>query len=261
MPPLGYAGTVEAIKRDDIIEYYGSFVLPSSMVIAATGDINREDFIAEIKRLFGAVKETDVKFPPPSPRVNLQKSEEVTDSMDREQSIILIGFPAVKLTDNDRYAFEVIDSIMSGSDGRLFNNVRSSLGVSYSLGSLFSPGIEPGCHIFYAITTSESIDIAKEAILKEIKRLKTDSVQEKELEAAKRYLAASNIMDLESNASLNLRMAFDELYSLGYDNFEKYEAGVNAVTVGQIKRVANQYFDADKCLIVTIYGKGKGKAQ
>ena len=74
MPPLGYAGTVEAIKRDDIIEYYGSFVLPSSMVIVATGDINREDFIAEIKRLFGAVKETDVKFPPPSPRVNLQKS-------------------------------------------------------------------------------------------------------------------------------------------------------------------------------------------
>ncbi len=259
MPSLGYAGTVEAIKRDDILKYYGSFVLPSSMVIAATGDINREDFIAQIKKQFGPVKKIDVKFPTISPRGNFQKNEEVTSSMDREQSIILIGFPAVKLTDNDRYAFEVIDSIMSGSDGRLFNNVRSALGVSYSLGSLFMPGIEPGCHIFYAVTASKSIDIAKEAILKEIKRLKAEPVQEKELEAAKRYLAASNVMNLESNASLNLRMAFDELYGLGYDNFERYEAGVNAVTVGQIKRVANQYFDTDKCLIVTVYGKKEGK--
>jgi predicted Zn-dependent peptidase len=178
--------------------------------------------------------------------------------MKREESIILIGFPAVKLTDSDRYTFEVIDSIMSGSDGRLFNNVRSCLGLSYSLGSLFMPGIEPGCQIFYAVTRAKNIDTVKEAIFKEIKKLKTEAVQEKELEAAKKHLITSNIIDLEKNASVNLRMTLDELYGLGYDNFKTYEDKINSVTAGHIKRVANQYLDTDDCLIVTVYGKEEG---
>ncbi|MBU4376489.1 MAG: insulinase family protein, partial [Candidatus Omnitrophica bacterium] len=259
-PVLGHAETVEAINKDGILNYYDSFTQPSLMVITATGDIDKEAFIAEVKKEFGSAKQADTKLPDIPVSLNAKTRDDIKSSMEREQSIILIGFPAVKITDPDRYAFEVIDSIMSGSDGRLFNNVRSRLGVSYSLGSIFMPGVDPGCHIFYVITSAKNISVAKDAILKEIKRLKTESIPEKELDAAKRYLIAKNITDIEENASINLKMALDELYGLGYNNFETYKDKISAITPGQIKRVTNQYFNTDDRLIVTIYGKeGNGE--
>ncbi|MDP3790069.1 MAG: pitrilysin family protein, partial [Candidatus Omnitrophota bacterium] len=154
MDPLGQEDSIQHISREDILKFYESYTSPSYMVLAVTGDINKDDFLEEAKKRFGSDKRIDVKFPEIPGRNGLQKQEEVTGSMEREQSILLLGFPAVKITDNDRYTFEVIDSIMSGSDGRLFNDVRSSMGISYSLGSFFVPGIEPGSHIFYAVTTS-----------------------------------------------------------------------------------------------------------
>lgn len=254
MDPLGRQETVQNIKREDILKFYESYAAPSNMVLTVTGDIDKDAFLEEAKKYFGSTGRVDVKFPVIPGRGNRQNQEEVTASMEREQSILLIGFPAVKVTDNDRYAFEVIDSIMSGFDGRLFNNVRSSMGISYSLGSVFVPGIEPGCQIFYAVTTSKNIKTAKEAILKEIKNLKTESVTDEELDAAKRHLIGSNIVDLEKNDALNLKMGLDELYGLGCKNFESYAAKINEVTAGQIKRVVNQYLDMDNCLVVTVYG-------
>jgi len=259
LDPLGRAQTVQNIKREDLLKYYESFTLPSNMVLSVTGDIDKNELLAEVKKQFGgSLKKIDAKFPQIPNRENLRKQKEVEGSMEREQSIILMGFPAVKIADNDRYAFEVIDSIMSGSDGRLFNNVRGSLGISYSLGSLFMPGIEPGCHIFYAVTKSANIKDAKEAILKEVKKIRTEPVSEDELNAAKRHLVAANIINLEENASLNLKMALDELYGLGYRNFETYDSKINSVAASQIKRVANQYFNPDSCLIVIINGKKEG---
>ncbi|MDD5679901.1 MAG: pitrilysin family protein [Candidatus Omnitrophica bacterium] len=254
MDPLGQAETIQSIKREDLLKFYQSFALPANMILAVTGDIDKNEVIAEIEKYFASFKKIDAKFPSVPSRKNLLKQEESTGSMDREQSIILIGFPAVKIVDNDKYAFEVIESIMSGSDGRLFNNVRSNLGISYSLGSLFIPGIEPGCYIFYAVTKSTNIKAAKDAIFKEIKMLKAEQVSEDELNAAKRHLIAANIINLEEGAALNLKMTLDELYGLGYENFKTYDSKINSITAGQIKRVANQYLNPDNCLIVTIYG-------
>ncbi|MDP3789872.1 MAG: hypothetical protein Q8R48_05670, partial [Candidatus Omnitrophota bacterium] len=95
-------------------------------------------------------------------------------------------------------------------------------------------------------------------ILKEIKTLKAEPVSDEELNAVKRHLIAANVMNLEENAKLNLEMVLDELYGLGYKNFESYSSRINDVTAGQIKRVANQYLNPDSCLIVTIYGTKEG---
>ncbi len=254
-PAIGRAETVKAVKKDDVLNYYNSFISPSLMVITAAGDINRESFIAKVKNEFGFAKKADIKLSDIPAGERAQNKQDVRRSMEKEQSIILAGFPAVKITDPDRYVFEVIGSIMSGSDGRLFNNVRSRLGVSYSLGSIFMPGIEPGCHIFYAVTSAKNIDTAKAAILAEIEKLKTEPVPEKELDAAKRSLIAKHMTGLEENASINMEMALDELYGLGYNNFETYGDRIASVTAAQVKNTANRYFNTDDRLIAVIYGK------
>ena len=144
---------------------------------------------------------------------------------------------------------------MSGGDGRLFDNIREKLGMAYAVGSYFMPGIERGYHIFYAMTSAQNIHTVKKALIKEIQNLKNKGVSEKELESAKRYLIASDTADLQRNEALSLKMSLDELYGLGYNNFEAYSSEIKGVTAGQVKRVSNQYFEMKNTLIVIIYGK------
>jgi len=253
---LGTINTVQNLNRTDIVNYYNSLGVPGNMVLAITGDINTNEVIGEVKNKFNAFKRIEPKLPRlPTSKIPEEKNE-ISHSMKKEQSLIIVGFPSVKLTDNERYIFEVIDSLMSGSNGRMFSNIRDKIGVAYALGSFFHPGLEPGYHVFYALVSRQNIDIVKEAILNEIKLLKDKTVSDEELEAAKRYLITSTMADLQSNKAFNLKIALDELYGLGYRNFETYNAKINSVTASQVKRVANQYFDLKKCLIIVIYGEG-----
>jgi zinc protease len=226
------------------------------MVLTITGDINTDEVIQEVKNKFSTFKRMEPKLPKLStPKIPDEKNE-ILSSIKREQSLVIVGFPSVKLTDNEKYIFEVIDSLMSGSNGRMFSNIRDKIGMAYALGSVFQPGLEPGYHIFYALTSRQNIDIIKDAIINEIKELKDKTVPDEEFEAAKRYLITSTMADLQRNKAFSLKISLDELYGLGYRDFETYNARINSVTPSQVKRVANQYFDLKKCLIIVIYGEG-----
>jgi len=255
--PLGTADTIQNLSRDEIINYSDSLGVPGNMVLTVIGDINSDEVIAEVKKRFNSFEEKEPRLPKPPLSQAPKEKKEISISMKREQSLIIIGFPSVKLTDNDRYIFEVIDSIMSGYNGRMFNNIRDKLGISYALGSLFQPGLEPGYHLFYALTSRENIKTVRAAILKEIKKLKDKPVPEEELEAAKRYLIASFMTESQRNAAFGLKISLDELYGLGYKHHQAYNDRINSITSSQVKRVANQYFNTGNCIIIIVLGEGK----
>ena len=256
---LGTVNSIQNISRNDIVNYYNSLCVSGNMVFTVTGDINIDKVMAMVKKQFSTFKSMEPKLPnPPIPKTPQEKTE-IVNSMKREQSMIIVGFPSVKITDKDRYIFEVIDSIMSGSNGRMLNDIRNKLGVTYELGSSFQPGIESGCHIFYALTSAPNIETVKDAILKEVKALREEAVPDEELEAARKHLIVSMMEELQRNETFGLKMSLDELYGLGYNDYEAYGAKINEITANQVKRVANQYFNMGNCLIVVIRGEGDEK--
>jgi predicted Zn-dependent peptidase len=48
---------------------------------------------------------------------------------------------------------------------------------------------------------------------------------------------------MQDNAELSLMVALDELYGLGYDFFKTVDDKYRAVTMDDIKRVAERYFN------------------
>ncbi|MEA3305777.1 MAG: pitrilysin family protein, partial [Candidatus Omnitrophota bacterium] len=165
---LGTEKTIRNLKREDILNYYESFFVPDNMIITGAGDINAGDFTREVKKQFGKFEQAGLNLPEPPVYEKLTGKKEASAFMKREQSIVIVGFSGAKFTDSERYIFEVINSIMSGSDGRLFHNIRDKSGIGYSLGSSFMPGIEPGYHIFYAVTSRKNIETARDAIIEEV---------------------------------------------------------------------------------------------
>jgi len=97
--------------------------------------------------------------------------------------------------------------------------------------------------VFYIATAPEKIEVARDGLLEEIKKLIIHEVSEEELNRAKKDLIGTETIRLETNQALALQCTLDELYGLGYENFKRYASDINQVTQEDIKKVAVKYFD------------------
>ena len=158
----------------------------------------------------------------------------------------MLGYPGVDVKDPDRYALDVINSILSREGGRLYMDIREKLGLSYTLGSFSVFGLDPGYNAFYVATTSKNISDAKNIILNHIKSLKVEGPTGEEMELAKSDLLGGYFRGLEVDSDVAFKTALDELYGLGYDDVFKYPEMVKAVAARDVMRVAKRYFADSK---------------
>ncbi|HAV43379.1 TPA: hypothetical protein DCX15_05120 [bacterium] len=251
-PEIGHKESIEAITRDELLEFYYTYCRPDNMVLSIFGDIEIEETTQKIKELFDEFK------PKPFPESLIPKEPPMKEirhtfiNRKKEQTIVMIGFHGIDVKAPERHTFEVITSILSGQDGRLFKSLREENPLSYSVGTYSILGLDRGAYIFYIGTDPKLKDEAIEGLLNEIKRLRDEEVMDEELQRAKRQLIGNRAISLQSNSSFSLYVSLDELYGLGYDNFKEYENRINKITKEDIRRVANTYFNPNGYALVTL---------
>jgi len=250
---IGSAESIDEITRADLIKYYDEFYVPNNMVLAVYGDVKASQVIKKAKEVFSNFE------PRPLPLIGIPQElkpiqvRTAAEHMEKKQAVIMIGFQGIDIKSEDRYTFEVMTSILSGGGSRLYQSLRDKLGLAYSVGSFSFIGLEdPGAYTFYVATAPEKVEIARDGLLEEIKKLTTTEVSEEELNRAKKDLIGSETIRLETNQALALQCALDELYGLGYQNFERYASAITKVTKEDIRRVAAKYFDLGSYTIVVV---------
>jgi len=252
--PLGEEAPLNKLTREDLLSFYKSCKDTQNMTLAVVGDIDPDAVIKKCESLFSDIAPDGHRKPDLPNMIASEGPREYRDSIDKEQSIVIIGFPGAQIDNKDRYALDVISSILSGSDGRLFSNLRSKLGISYAQGAISVPGLEPGYFATYIATTKDNIDTAKNGMIEEIGRIKNEYVSDEELESVKRALINIKRSNLQSISDIMLEVSLDELYGLGYDNYSIYEENINGITTEDIKTAANKYFDMNNLTTAIIEG-------
>jgi len=249
---LGEKQTVEKFETKDTLRFYKQFCTPPNLVLAVFGDIDTKTALAKIKKRFKGFKgtiprrlmEDAVKI-----KVALYPDEK---TMDKEQLLIIAGFKTIKITDPDIYPFYVLSSILSGSDGRLFHDVRDKFGISYTQGVSSVPGLDRGYFLFYIATSKEHLRLGRQLIVDEIKKLQKNQVTDEELMLAKADLIGSHFRRLQSNRGLAFETSLDELYGKGYNNFKTFDSKIQAVTKEDISRIVKKYFKLKQLTVVTL---------
>jgi zinc protease len=74
-----------------------------------------------------------------------------------------------------------------------------------------------------------------------MERARTELVSAEELTKAKAMCITMDALSRQTNSDIGLQATLDELYGLGYDDSTKYEAGIQAVTAEDVRRVAQKY--------------------
>ncbi len=189
-----------------------------------------------------------VTFTDPKQTVNFVEKADVNQS-----NVVIVGL-GTERSNPDYYALSVMNEIFSGGFGsRVVQNVRTKLGLAYSVSGSFSAAYDhPGIFYVLAATKSDSTVAATQAMLAEVERLKTAPPTPTELSKAKDQVLNSFIFHYDSpdkTLSEQVTLAF---YGYPADTLEKYKAGIEKVTAADVTRVANKYIDVSKLAIIAV---------
>lgn len=251
----GRIGAVSAISRKDIIDYYRTYYCPANMVMVVSGDIDRKAALEEISRLFERLKKRPCPRISPPKEAKRVKPRVVARATDKGQSLVLLGYLGTTIDSHDRYALDILTSVLSGVNGRLSDSIREKRGLAYALDATSVPGIERGMIIFYAGTTRENLDRVKTELFNEIESLRKSGITDEELRAAKNELAGFQKISLQKIHNIGVNAALDELYGLGFKDFLNYEGRIRHITKECVVRAARKYLNPNSYALLLIKGK------
>jgi len=252
---IGTGSSVDKITKDAVKDFYKSVVSPENIAIGVSGDFKSEEIMNLIEKYFSKITLNKPVFPNPQKEPAIEKIRESTVNVDKDQSLILIGFSGIGIYDKDRYVVEILANILSSPSGVLFKNIREENGLTYAVGAFNVLGIDPGYLAVYALTSKENIQKTRSRILKELDLLAKNSVKKGDIEKSENYLKAMRKVNMQTNSSFIFSVAMDELYGLGYNDYKNFDKSIDAVTVEDVKRVAKRILTLDKCAVLILKGK------
>jgi predicted Zn-dependent peptidase len=179
----------------------------------------------------------DGPIPPP-----VASAKRIVIEQAAQQAQILTGSLAPALDHPDHAAVKVLSTVLGGGmAGRLFAELRDKQGLAYTATAFYDPVREPGALILYLGTSPESAAGAEAALMKEVARIRAETVDAEELRRAKGFLLGNYEMDRRTNARRAWYLAFYAIEGAGDNYPERYRRAVEAVTASDVRRAAQTY--------------------
>jgi len=252
--------SINNISLSNVLAHYETNFNPKNAYLVVIGDVDVAEVKTSIEKYFGAWENSagkQVKMPQPSANTQYAQINFVDMPNSVQSNIILTNNVNLKMGDEDYHSALIANYILGGgATGYLFQNLRDD--KAYTYGSYSRIGASRyGASRFLATAEvrNEVTDSSVVEMLREVDRIRTEPVSPKTLEAAKAAYAGSFVMALESpqtiaNYALNIK-----LNDLPKDYYKNYLKNINAVTVEDVQKAANKFFQRDNIRIIVV-GKG-----
>lgn len=257
---IGSRESVSALTREDLIEFYQKIYVPENMVLAVYGNFDENKILDEIRAIFETLPSgdfTEVDLPDETGN-QLEESTTVEKEGDKYSASFIIGYPGISLYNKDKYVFDVIDAAISGigyPSGWLQDRLRGGdANLVYLVHGFPQFGVDAGYFGIISQTTLKNYHEVVNIITGSITELKEQGLSDEELTMAKNTCITMNDMSRETIAAQAYNDALYEVLGLGFEYDFKYPENINAVTAGDVLRVANEYFT--KSLTVTVFPQG-----
>jgi len=249
---LGTLQTVAKFSADDVRKFYRALLKGDNMVLSVFGDIDSKELVKQLEQKLAGLPKGNFQ-PRHFEMTPIHGPEEETLTLPKKQALVMIGYQGVSLYDKDRYPVAVMSAILGSSfSGRLFTQVRDQFGGAYRLGGTAVPALDGGYIYFYALTRQEVLDEVRQKVLAIIADLAANGPTEEEMKSIKSYMKGTFQMGIQTNDSLGFMTALDELYGLGYDNYQQFSKKIDAVTAAQVRAAARKYLDPNRAAVVVV---------
>jgi len=242
---IGYKKTIRSFKRNDFVNYMKKFYVANDTVVCVAGKFPEKKMLSQIKKIFA-----------PMEKRQKPKLIKVSDSQDKpqvklrfkktDQTHLVLGTRAYSLNHPDRFSLGLLSIILGGNmSSRLFMEVRERRGLAYSVFTTMAAFDDCGYLAAQAGVDHGKVDLTIKTILDEFQKIAHESVNQEELQKAKDFLKGKSVMSLESSDEVSMFFIDQELKRKKVLTPEQVFKKIDAVTAGDIKRIAQKIFWKD----------------
>jgi len=256
--PYGWESTtasVNAITRDDLVNFHKAYFHPGNAIIGVSGDVTRDEIVGMLGKALDGWQKADVAIPKlpdlaatPAPSVNYAY-------MDINQAYITIGHLGINSNNPDRCAINIMNFILGGGSftSWITEKVRSDEGLAYSAGSRYSSdAFVKGTFAATAQTKADACSRATTIIIEQMKRMRDVGPTADEVKKAVDSYVNGQVFDYENKSQVVRRLIQLRFEGRPLDTPQRDMETYARLTVPDIKTAAQKYLYPDKLTMLFV---------
>ncbi len=248
----------------DIRGFLDRYMRTGNMIIAASGDFDKKEFISMIREMTEGAPAGEAELPGVEEVELAFEPEEETVARQLTQSFIRMGHLGIRRHNPDAYALRLMSEIFGAGafKSRLMEDIRTVRGMAYSIWGDLTEGTDYGLFVIGVNTKADDTPEVIDLIRGHVKRLAVDGdVTDEELDFARRSVLSGLIFNFDRPIKVALSRAHYHLYGYPDDYWRVFTEGISGVTRQDVKEVAGRYIHPDGLKVVVVGPKGKGKGK
>ena len=188
-----------------------------------------------------------------APKAATKRTLTVLDRPGASQSTVVLGMPVIDPSNPDYVPLAVMNALLGGSFGsRITSNIREQKGYTYSPFSQVSVRRHGAYWAETADVTTNVTGPSIKEIFGEIDRLRAEPPSAAELKGIQTYLAGTFVLRNSSRIGIANQLQFLALHGLPDSYLSGYVARVQAVTPGEVTRIAKAYIRPEQTTLVVV---------
>jgi predicted Zn-dependent peptidase len=242
-PVIGSVDSVTAMTRNQLHSFHLRRYTPERMVVAVAGNVDHVHVLALVRRHFGSRLVRGRAPQPPrkgAGRVDSQPGLHLVHR-DSEQTHLSLGVRIPGRHWEHRWALSVLNTALGGGlSSRLFQQIRETRGLAYSVYSAIDTFADSGALSVYAACLPERFDEVARVTTDVLSEVARDGITETECRIAKGSMRGGLVLGLEDSASRMHRIGRGELNYGEYRSISSTLQHIEDVTLEEVNAVARK---------------------
>jgi zinc protease len=250
---LGTPEGLDAIGIPDLQAYHDRALAPSVSAVHVAGAVSQDEVLSSLEGIASRWTTAPPTFPTPPAWDPARAGLYFVDVPNASQSVVYIGYLALKQTDADYWPANVMNFRLGGGGfaSDLLQTLRESKGYTYGIGSDFTGTKLPGP---FAISTSVRSNVTLESLqlIKQIVEQHGPGFDATDLEATQGFLLRANAGAFETLGNKLGLLSDMSSYGFPADYVLQRENYVRDFSLENARSLSERYLDPDEMIWLVV---------
>jgi zinc protease len=257
-PVIGYEEDLSSMSAQDARDFYNRYYSPDRATIVIAGDIDADDALKRIEKMYGALPARNTADLPTTAEPEQTAQRRVKLPLNVEVEKLWMAFKIPGVDSPDLPVLEAIQGLLTDGNNSRLQRALVDSGIAASVDSGNIPLREPGLFMFEVdLQKGKSLLLAESVLQREIERLKNSPVRAEELQRSSNVIRYRHLQRLSTAMG---RAQFVGNAETEHGSLEKgleYQRRILEATPERIQEVARKYFNTARMTVVVAVPKSK----
>jgi len=249
-PILGTVESINAMKRDDLYEFYQTRYKAEHLVVSVAGSVNHDEVVALVEKnlLMKPNKPVLVERKIPSMEIIKQFYKK-----DTEQVHYLLGLPSSSFKSDSRFESYIVNAFLGGGmTSQLYQKIREDKALAYTVYSYLQSFTDSGLMMFYVGTSEDKLEQVSQMVINELKLIINNGLTSEQLNFYKRQVRGQIMLGADDIENRMNSLAVNEMVFSEYRPVDSVISEIEKVSVESSKAFINEHFDFNKagCMLL-----------